>query len=236
MSGKSPKGKSINAAGLEDGATPFRGDFAERLRWLLDLFDNRKEAGKVAGVSAEYLPSYLKASIKDRAHPKFASIARLAVAKNVSLDWLATGAGSRWISEPEPEGYVGIALQPEADARFDDAEAPADILFARSWLKAATDAAPDELRFVVHRGKSNEPVIRDGDLLLVDIRVKRIAEDGLYVFPRDGKYLARFVEHLFDNQIAVKPRHPDFGTQTLTKEEAEKLPLLGRVLWRGGVP
>ena len=217
---------------LHDAPTPFRGDFGERLRWLLDLFESRTQSGEVAGVTPEHLPAY----IAGRAKPRFASIARLAAAKNVSLDWLATGAGSCWISEPEPVGYVGIVLQPEADARFDDAEATAEILFARSWLKAATDAAPDELRFMVHRGKSNEPVIRDGDLLLVDIRVKRIAEDGLYVFPRDGKYLARFVEHLFDNRIALKPRHPDFGTQTLTKEEAEKLPLLGRVLWRGGVP
>jgi hypothetical protein len=232
VAGKKPKGKSSKISGLEDGATPFRGDFGERLRWLLDQFETRKEAGKVARITAEYLPSYIKA----KANPRFASIARLAAAKNVSLDWLASGTGSRWTGEADADGYVGIALQPEADARFDEAETPAEILFARGWLKATTAAAPDELRLVVHRGKSNEPVIRDGDLLLVDIRVKRIAEDGLYVFPRDGKYLARVVEHLFDNRIALKPRHPDFGTQTLTKEEAERLPLLGRVLWRGGVP
>ena len=162
MAGKNPKGKSSKASGLEDGATPFRGDFGERLRWLLDQFETRKEAGKVAHITAEYLPSYIKA----KANPRFASIARLAAAKNVSLDWLASGTGSRWTGEADADGYVGIALQPEADARFDDAEATAEILFARGWLKATTAAAPDELRLVVHRGKSNEPVIRDGDLLL----------------------------------------------------------------------
>ena len=232
MAPRKPKEKSSKAAGVEDGAPPFRGDFGERLRWLLDQFETRKEAGKIARITAEYLPSYIKA----KANPRFASIARLAAAKNVSLDWLATGNGSQWTSEPEPEGYVAVELQREAGARFGVDEAPAQIMFARPWLKTLTGAAPEELRLVVHRGKSNEPVIRDGDLLLVDIRVKRIAEDGLYVFPRGEQYLARFVEHLFDDTIAVKPKHPDFGTQTLSKEEAAKLPVLGRVLWRGGMP
>ena len=40
---------------------------------------------------------------------------------------------------------------------------------------------------------------------------------------------------MFDDRVALKPRNPDYGVQMLGKDEAEKLPLLGRVLWRGGV-
>ncbi|MEJ0041115.1 MAG: S24 family peptidase [Rhizomicrobium sp.] len=124
-------------------------------------------------------------------------------------------------------------MQPEAATRFDDGgEGP--MLFSRRWLRAMTAAAPEALRLVVHRGNANEPIIRDGDLLLVDTTVKQIAEDGLYVFPRDGKYLARFVEKFVDGRVALKARNPEYGIQPLSGDEAAKLPLLGRVLWRGG--
>jgi phage repressor protein C with HTH and peptisase S24 domain len=137
-------------------------------------------------------------------------------------------------AEAEPDGYVAVAVQAEADARYDADDAAEPMLFARAWLRALSTAPDEALRLVVHRGNSNEPVIRDGDLLLVDTTVKRIADDGLYVFPRDGKYLARFVERLFGGRVALKARNPDYGAQPLSQEEAERLPLLGRVLWRGG--
>lgn len=232
-SGGGSKAEAAQASGgLEDGSAPFRGDFGERLRWLLDLYETRVEAGEVAGVTPEHLPAY----IAGRAKPRFEAIARLAAAKDVSLDWLATGEGARWRREAEPDGYVAITVQTEAATRFDAvAEAPA-MLFSRSWLKARTAAAIDDLRLVVHRGNSNEPVIRDGELLLVDTTAKQIGEEGLYVFPRGGGYLARFVEKFLGGRVVLKARNPQYDTQPLSEDDAAKLPLLGRVLWRGGAP
>lgn len=232
MAGRKTKGKGSGSTIVQDGSPPFRGDFGERLRWLLDLYETRVEAGEVAGVTPEHLPAY----IAGRAKPRFDAIARLAQAKGVSLDWLATGEGARWTSEAEPDGFVTVAVQAEAAARFDAMAEPQAILFSRNWLKALTAAAPDELRLVVHRGDSNEPVIRDGDLMLVDITARKIGEDGLYVFPRDGKHLARFVEKFVDGRVALKARNPQYDTQPLSELDAAKLPLLGRVLWRGGAP
>ncbi|HEY0301604.1 MAG TPA: S24 family peptidase [Rhizomicrobium sp.] len=229
MAGRKSKEKATKSNIVEDGPAAFRGDFGERLRWLLDQFETRVEAGEIAGVTPEHMPAY----IAGRAEPRFAAIARLAAAKNVSLDWLATGDGARLTVETEPDGYVAIALQPEGGARF-GADDEGAILFSRSWLRAATAAAPEALRLVVNRGNANEPVIRDGDLLLVDTTVKQIADDGLYVFPRDGKYLARFVETYVDGRVALKARNPEYGMQPLSGDDAAKLPLLGRVLWRGG--
>jgi phage repressor protein C with HTH and peptisase S24 domain len=223
--------KSKENPGVGDGTPPFRSDFASRLRWLLDQFETRVEAGKVAGVTAEHLPSYLK----DGAQPRFETIARLAAAQKVSLDWLATGLGPRSLADAEPDGFVAVPVQAEADMRF-DADATPPMLFSRAWLKTVTTAPDAALRIVIHRGNANEPVIRDGDAMLVDTSVRGITEDGLYVFPLDGKYQAKFAEKFFNARIALRWGKPDHGAvQTLTLDEAGKLLLLGRVCWRGGV-
>lgn len=218
--------------GVQDGQPPFRTDFSDRLRWLLDLFDTRVEAGEIASVSPEHLPAYLAG----RAQPRFEAIARLAAAKNVSLDWLATGNGPRFLSEAEPDGFVEVAVQPDADTRFGEGEeAAAAMLFSRAWLKSIVATPADKLRIVIHRGNSNEPVIADGDLLLVDTSVTRIAGNGLYVFPLDGKYQAKFVETFVNRRVALKSRNPTYDAQILSADEAGELQLLGRVCWRGGL-
>ncbi|HEX4292959.1 MAG TPA: S24 family peptidase [Rhizomicrobium sp.] len=229
MSGPNPKEKPNVLRGLEDGAATFATSFAERLRWLLDLFETRSEAGRIAGVTPEHLPSYLKSG----ARPRFDTIARLAAVKGVSLDWLATGQGPRLRSEAEPDGFVAVAVQPDAETRY-GADDAATVLFSRVWLRGWTATPEGALRFVIHRGDSNMPVIRDGDALLVDLTARALAQDGLYVFPHDGKYLTRFVENFVDGRVALKARNPDYGMQILNREEAEKIQVLGRVCWRSG--
>jgi phage repressor protein C with HTH and peptisase S24 domain len=226
------KGKS-SSGGVADGPLPFRSTFADRLRWLMDQFPNRAEAGRIAGVTPEHLPSYLKG---DGASPRFEAVAKLAAAKNVSLDWLATGEGPRSSADAEPDGFVAVAVQSDSETRYGEgSDAPPPMLFSRAWLKTIVSAPDAALRIVIHRGNSNAPLIKDGDTMLVDTTVQRIAEDGLYVFPRDGKFQARFAEIFVDGHVALRSHSPGSGVQTLSEGEAAKLQVLGRVRWRGGV-
>jgi hypothetical protein len=204
-------------------------EFGERIRSVLDEFDTRAAAAEIADVTPEHLASY----IAGRAKPPFELVARLAAARNISLDWLATGDGPRSGGDAEPEGYVAVAVQMDAGDRYGE-EADPPFLFSNAWLRTVTPAAVDKLRIVINRGTANDPVIRDGEAMLLDTTVTRICDDGLYVFPRDGKYLARFVETFVDRRVALKPRNPDYGTQMLSAEEAAKLAVFGRVCWRGG--
>ena len=229
MAGRKPKENRSHPGYVAEGPVVFRMEFGERIRSLLDEFDTRTAAAQIADVTPEHLASY----IAGRAKPPFELVARLAAARNVSLDWLATGQGPRSSIEAEPEGYAAIAIQPDGNDRYgEDADAP--FLFSQAWLRAITPAPADKLRIVIHRGNANEPVIRDGEAMLVDTTVTRIADDGLYVFPRDGNYLARFVETFVDRRVALKPRNPEYGTQTLSADDAGRLQIFGRVCWRGG--
>lgn len=236
MPGKKDKGKSGKAGFLQDQQVSFRLELGERVRWLLDEFENRAEAARIAGVTPEHLAAY----IGGRAKPPFELLARLAKAKGVSLDWIATGAGDPLLDGTEPEGVAFIAVrdsEPQADSgRFDAvSEETAPVAFSRAWLRGALDAAAEDLRAVIHRGPANEPVLRDGDLMLVDARVSKIGVDGFYVFERDGRLQTKLVETFLDGRVALKSRNPEFGPQILTAQEADRLALLGRVRWRGGI-
>ncbi len=214
---------------MREAPAPFRLEFGERIRWLLDQFDTRAVAAQIAAVSPEHLPSY----IAGRTKPPFELVVRLAAARNVSLDWLATGEGERFVDGKAPDDFIAVPVQPDSDSRFDAADAPA-LLFSRAWLRTAIGAEDDKLRIVIQRGNANEPALRDGDALLVDTGVSRIADDALYVFVRDGRHLARFVETFVDGSVALKSRNPDYGVQTLSREEAGRLSVFGRVRWRAG--
>lgn len=220
-----------------EGPATFRMELGVRIHWLLGLFENRQEAADIADVTPEHLASYIRGSAK----PPFELLNWLASAKGVSLDWLATGEGPQYVEADTPDGFVAVAVQPEADARLGQGDgdvgsggADGDFLFRREWLSGLTRTPDEHLRIVINRGNANEPVIRDGDQLLVDTQDRRIADDALYVFVSDGRYLARFVEKLATGNVALKSRNPDFRVQTLSPEDVAKLQVLGRVLWHGG--
>ena len=228
MGGRKPKGNRSSPGGLGEPPATFRVELGERIRWLLDRFDNRVEAAEIAGVTPEHLAAY----IAGRAKPPFELIARLAAAKHVSLDWLASGEGSRQAGDDEPDGFVSIPVQRDADAAEDAGEHA--VLFSTGFLRGLGTAGVDRLRIVVQRGGANEPVIRDGDVLLVDTASDRVAQDGIYVFLRDGRSFVRFVETAPNGSVMLKSRNPDYGTQTLAPEEAARLAIFGRVRWRSG--
>ena len=228
MSGRKSKGNRSTPRNLGEAPATFRVELGERIRWLLDQFVNRVEAAEVAGVTPEHLASY----IAGRAKPPFELVARLAAAKNVSLDWLARGDGPQQVDGEEPDGFVAIPIVRDADAEAGLGDDP--VLFSAGFLHGLGAAQPDKLRIVLQRGAANEPVIRDGDMLLVDTASDRITRDGIYVSWRDGRYFVRFVETAPNGTVTLKSRNPDYGTQTLTPVEAAQLQIFGRVRWRCG--
>jgi|GEM_PF-6824728 len=71
------------------GTLLFDAGLTNRIRSLLDLFDTRSEAAQVAERSTDALQNW----IAGKSAPTFEAMAKLAFAKGVSLQWLATGLG-----------------------------------------------------------------------------------------------------------------------------------------------
>jgi hypothetical protein len=233
VTGRKSKEKPTSG-GLQDGPAPFRIEFGERMRWLLDLYDSRPDAAVVAGVTPEHLASY----IGGRAKPPFELVARLARAKNISLEWLANGEGRRGLGEVA-DGFAAIAVA-EMDASSGAGSYPLGedmrehIAFSRAWLHQAIRAPEENLRVVFNRGDANEPDIDDGDAMLVVMGLDRVVDDGFYVFKAHGRLVTKLVEIYVGGRVALKTRKSAENPETLPPEDAAKL-VFGRVRWRGGV-
>lgn len=80
---------------LETSVVGSGSELASRMDAVVRLFDTKTLAAKAAGISPEQLSRQIKAINR----PFFDTMARLCIAKNVSLDWVATGKGAMMISE-----------------------------------------------------------------------------------------------------------------------------------------
>lgn len=78
----------------------------DRIAQLLDLFPTRRLASITAQVSTDQLARY----VGGRSSPPFEVLARLALEKGVSLDWLCTGAGDMRLERRLCEFDDGMAV------------------------------------------------------------------------------------------------------------------------------
>ncbi|HEY1630392.1 MAG TPA: helix-turn-helix domain-containing protein [Rhizomicrobium sp.] len=219
--------------GFADGGGSFRLPFGERMRYLLDLFESRPEAAKVANVTPEHLASY----ISEKAKPRFATVARLAQAKGVSLEWLATGEG-RARAGAVADGFAAVPVL-EAESSSGPGSYPLaedvreHLAFSRAWLQYVIRVPEERLVLVYNRGHDNEPAILDGEAMLVAKGLDRI-EDGWHVFDISGRLMTMFVRYGLDGRVGLSTLRTESKPEFFPVDGA-LAKVFGRVRWRGRV-
>lgn len=97
----------LNAKNERERASQVPGlELERRISALIGLFKSRTEAASICEMSTDQLARYEKGGT-----PSFVPLAKLAIAKGVRLEWLATGVGDMYASEGAPdEGSQGARL------------------------------------------------------------------------------------------------------------------------------
>ena len=132
-----------------------------RISSVIEEAGSRTKAAEVSGVSSDMLAKYLSGTSR----PRFDAVARLCMDTGVSLDWVATGEGSRYRQDVDGKGenQESRCVRDERKQAYGDfkeaAEDIADeVVAAFLWLReiAATerldlprDALADLLRLAV---------------------------------------------------------------------------------------
>lgn len=258
MAAKKRTKKGQSPVGASDEA--FRRDAGARLATLLQLYDSRASAASIGRTSVDMLAEY----VAGRSKIPLEVLVRLAEPKDISLDWLATGRGSArresnthmgaalglvqsveeqprtFVHDGEPEGYYLVPVY-RVTASSGHGSFPAreevsePMAFPRALLKRLASAGIDHLAIVFNRGESNEPDIMDGDAMLIDRGIERIADDAFYVFSYDDALMVKQIERMLDGRVALKARNPNYREEILSREDAARLKVFGRVVWRGGL-
>ena len=181
-----------------------------------------------------------------KALPTIGNVAPVAEACGVSLDWLASGGGEQVakfvasgingeldelsylrLHEPWTASDAGPYL-PEGYA-----EPPRYFAaFSTEWIKRI-GVSPTYAQVLLASGDSMEPTICDGDLLLIDCGVTRVAENGIYALAIDGKVLVKRIQVRRDGSAALISDNPLYKDEAIPAGELRGLRVEGRVKWFG---
>ena len=110
------------------------------------------------------------------------------------------------------------------------AEIPFDSFrFSRRWLREQ-GLEPGQLSAIAVAGDSMEPLLRDGDEILVD-RTPRPLRDGIHVVRLGDALMVKRVAQAGAGRIALLSQNLAYPPLEVAADEVE---IVGRVVWKGG--
>jgi phage repressor protein C with HTH and peptisase S24 domain len=222
--------------------------FVARLRLVVAQWPSADRLARATGVS----PSAFRKWLKGEAEPSRDRLVALAGTACVSVAWLAQGEG------PEPD-LVSL----DARARSPDLTAAAErsqfhllpktteaaaagsgehtsdgatefIGFRHDWLRATFNREPEDVILETAVGDSMEPLIGNGDLLLVDTSDQSVRNFGVYVIELRTERLVKRVQRKFDGSLILISDNTRYQPEVITPDVATDVRVVGRVIWRGG--
>lgn len=134
-------------------------------------------------------------------------------------------ARGKWVDVPRLEigASAGPGAVPQGEVAFDA------FRFSRRWLaEQGLDGA--KLSAIKVEGDSMEPLLRDGDEILVD-RTARAFRDGVHVVRLGETLMVKRVARAGSGRLALLSQNLAYPPVEVTAEELE---VIGRVVWKGG--
>ena len=213
---------------MDRGATMM--DARERLAHLArDRGTSLASLSRMLGRNTTYLQQYIskgsprKLEEEDRRKlAKFFAVpeTELGASKEKSYD-----GGSEWVEVPRlsVEASAGPGAMAATESPFDS------FRFSRRWLREQALEA-GKLSAVRVIGDSMEPLLREGDDLLVDMSSKPF-RDGIYVLRLDGNLLVKRVTSQGSGRFSMLSQNLSYPPISV---QAEDIELVGRVVWKSG--
>jgi len=217
--------------------------FGTRIEAIIELYKSKKEAAAAAGVGLTSLHRWTK----EDGTPAFDSLARLALPKGVSLDWIATGAGDMYGRHAtQPAAPAGVeedkyAYIPLYDARCSSghgswnerARVLTHLAFTRYSLRKK-GLNPAKLSCLRNDGDSMQGLLDDDDAVMIDESRNTLEAEGVYVLMLDDHLYAKRLQRQFDGAIQIISENKAYQPMTVPKERLGELQIIGRVVWAGG--
>lgn len=166
----------------------------------------------------------------------------LAAALRVTPRWLTSGAGQKELKQAEEPSTRLIFIDRHRDVRIgagqgvEVIEGDIDrIAFREDWLRAK-GWNPKALRAASAEGRSMEPRIQHGDLLLFNTQEREVKSGGVYVFKEQNTLRVKRLFKRYDGALRILSDNPapEFAEEVVPADKLENLEIIGRVIWIGG--
>ncbi|MBC2664972.1 S24 family peptidase [Novosphingobium flavum] len=135
------------------------------------------------------------------------------------------GRNLDWLDIPR----LAVEASAGPGALGEDGAAIGALRFSARWLRAQ-GFDPAMLSAILVTGDSMEPLLRDGDEILVD-RTPRPLRDGIHVVRVGEALLVKRVQAGVPGKLELKSENPAYRAIEVDPAEAE---VIGRVVWKSG--
>ncbi|MBF0213022.1 MAG: helix-turn-helix transcriptional regulator [Magnetococcales bacterium] len=193
---------------------------------------------RASGVPQANLSGY-----KEGKEPNLDALTRIARACKVTTDWLLTGEGPM---TKEEESALELQTKATAHVQRYDVKAAAGagcisdyaaedglMAFDEEWLVREMGLVPSKAAVIKVFGDSMDPVLSDGDFVLIDCRESDgFAQDAIYVFNLDGKIYVKRIQRS-GRQIKILSDNPKYEPWVPDAAELESMRIIGRVVLAG---
>lgn len=212
---------------------------------LLDAGMQKSELARFCGVSVQSVYGWLNGTTKTVRTPL---LLKAAEALNVSSVWLATGNGAKRSSSVgvverdfNDEDFVmipefkirfaaGVGSEPTPEELSEETKA----CYRRDWFIKQGLNPEDCLRLRVD-GNSMEPLLRDGDCVMICRRVERIVSGKIYAFAYNNDLRIKYLSTKINGDIVVRSENSvNFEDEIIPAEDCENLHIIGVVVERSG--
>lgn len=208
----------------------------DRIRTCVGLAGSGEELSRRTGIPRSTLESYLNGD----SEPKVSRLVAIAHAVEADLEWLATGKVRQVAADAAAEDEV-YAYIPLYDAHIsqghgawtEGARVLTRLAFTRYSLRKK-GLAPEKLAAVRVDGDSNEPVLSDGDTVMVDLSRDSLQGEAFYVIRLDDLLYAKRLQRLYDGGVKIISANSAYESMTVPPDRLSSLVIIGRVVWAGG--
>ncbi len=162
----------------------------------------------------------------------------IALANDVSVEWIVTGVENGRVNESPPSDKIDIPiLDVEVSAGHgaeNGHENTLGTLAFQSQYLASRGLVARDLRVVYAKGDSMEPEIQDGAAMLVNTADARLDEGCIYVISLNDHLFAKRVRRSFDGGVGlISANQLMYPAMEVKPEQLQEMRVLGRVVWSG---
>lgn len=243
-----PVESSGQSSPLEQSTERLRADVGARMKEIRGSEDQAVFA-ETLNISTGTLGRYERGE----RWPDAPVLAALALKRDVSADWLLTGAppkeySARWVThgrilaeqiQAKYYGSESFFLMPLYDIRaaagygaLVEDQPPTDYrAFSRIWLSQEIRVQPFErLALVTIAGNSMEPDLHDGDVVMIDKGDTEVLREGAYVFFLDGHVFVKRLALRGDRLLIISSNGDHAQQELKLLQEHVSFKVIGRVI------
>lgn len=199
---------------------------AERQR----LGMNQAELGEACGVSKTSQLNY-------EAGRRSPDSAYMAAAMRAGVDMSYVISGVRQVAAADADDFVQIPLlsNVRASAGNGTVNEPAGeynvqgLAFSRAWI-ARRGLNPQRLKVIEVKGRSMEPVLSDGDRVLIDMADTHPKSGYVYVLRQADELLVKHCQLLPGGVLRVSSANAQYAPYDIVLHEAVDVEIIGRVV------